>query len=233
MGLPTSRLDALEQRLGHAFRNRALLEEAVSHPSVTSIEKGATTNQRLEFLGDAVIGLVFATKLFQELPEAREGELTRRRSELVRAETLAAAAEDLGIWEFIRFGPIREAERATGRQRALCDAFEALAGAVYLDAGFDTAQAAVRRWLGAFSVAVGVTSSEAMNPKGALQERLQPTHGNAAVRYEILESTGPDHRRHFTARVLVRGEEWGRGEGESKKAAEEAAARAALARPSP
>jgi ribonuclease III len=224
-------LERCERALGHRFSNRRLLEEALTHPSFSlAVKHAVPSNQRLEFVGDAVIGLVFACWLLEEFPEMREGEMTRLRAGLVRAPTLARVAEHLGVEAFLRTGPTGEAERVAGRERALSDALEALSAAVFLDAGQETAARVVRQWF--VSAGLHVRSAEApvANPKGALQELLQPLRGNACVLYELVEAIGPDHNRRFTVRAIVDGETWGTGSGDSKKSAEEAAATEALKR---
>lgn len=224
-------LAQVEERIGHRFSTKSLLEQALTHPSLSLASKHVVpSNQRLEFLGDAVVGLVLASRLFRDLPQAREGDLTRRRAELVREETLAAAAKRLGLWEALRFGELREEERLATQEKALCDLFEALAGAIYLDAGFESARCCVESWLAPFLAESGKTPLARSNPKGSLQEHYQPLLGNQAVSYEVVSIAGPDHRRVFTSRVLIQGIEQGRGTGETKKLAEEAAAREALER---
>jgi ribonuclease-3 len=221
----------LELRIGHIFRDANLLEEALTHPSRSIGQRPSVfNNQRLEFLGDAVVGAALAHRVFMELPEAREGDLTRSRAERARAEYLAAVGEYLHVWDSMRFGAISNADQDKARTGILCDAVEAIAGAIYLDAGFETARRAIDAWFSAVSPDSVVASTADKNPKGTLQELLQQKHGNQCIRYETIQTDGPPHRRTFTVEVLIAGESYGRGTGPSKKLAEEAAARAALAK---
>jgi ribonuclease III len=221
-------LDSLEEGLGYHFRNRDLLERALTHPSYCQAGGKGDHNQRLEFLGDAVLGLVLAEELYARLPSKREGVLTRNRSALAKGAHLSALARDLGLAPHLR---LSEAEaRNAGRQRdsILEDALEATIGAIYLDAGFDTARAVVGRWLGDLQERLGELLG-AHNPKGRLQELIQPQHGNGAIVYHVIEESGPDHAKEFEVEVRILGVAHGTGRGSSKKEAEEFAAQAALA----
>jgi ribonuclease-3 len=221
---------ALEKRLGYTFRDRELLRRALTHPSFAQTAATPTQhNQRLEFLGDAVLGMLLAEHLCALFPKEREGRLTQYRALLARGPMLARLARELGLAEAIRLsdGEIQNG----GRERAsiLEDAFEALVGGIYLDSDYPTTRNAVLPWFRDIPAYLEETAAE-QNPKGRLQEWLQPLHGNEAIAYEVLEATGPDHRRTFRVEVRVNGETWGTGTGLSKKEAEEAAAREALTR---
>lgn len=223
---PTA-LAAFEDRLGHRFTHRGLLERSLTHASVQQEAPQAENNQRLEFLGDAVLQLVVSEELHSLYPEEREGELTRRRAILTRGSFLADLARRLGVHEVLR---VSAAERATGgheREAALEDAMEALAAAVYLDAGWETARRVLLAWLGDLEAHL-VGSDREANPKGRLQELVQPLHGNSALAYRLISMDGPPHRRRFAVAVTLFDDELARGEGASKKEAEEEAARAAL-----
>ena len=216
-----------ENRLGHTFENRALLEESLTHPSFTQVQPGPS-NQRLEFLGDAVLQLVISTELFKLFPEEREGMLSRRRSVLTKSEFLVKVALELGIDKALKLSPAEDATGGRGRASALEDAFEAVVGALYLDAGLTVVRAHILRWYGPLDARLnGLEQSE--NPKGRLQELVQPVHGNDALRYEIHRLKGAPHERSFDIHLHFLGRKIAEGHGSSKKEAEENAARAALA----
>jgi ribonuclease-3 len=217
----------LQFRLGHQFRDESLLRLALTHPSIAHEQNHPLPhNQRLEFLGDAVIGIVLSRELYEKFPGADEGLLTKSRAKLVNAAALAAHGRslDLGVHLILSRGE----ENTGGRERAsgLADAFEALVGAVFLDGGFDVAREFVRREFAAdFSELALLAGIE--NPKGELQEFLQSKSPTAPV-YELISAEGPDHDRDFICAVLHDGVELARGSGKSKKAAESDAALAAL-----
>jgi ribonuclease-3 len=218
---------ALESRVGHVFRDRSLLERALTHPSLLPVLRGAESNQRLEFLGDAVLQLLLSEALYAEFPSEREGVLSRRRAILANGTTLALLARELGLDQALRLGPSEESSGGRQRTSALGDAFEALLGAVYLDAGLEAARAVVRAAYGPLPERLAALGDE-KTPKSRLQELVQPRHGNDALTYQVVATEGEDHRRTFEVSVSLLGREIGRGRGSSKKAAEEAAAEAGL-----
>ncbi len=222
-----SDLAELQARLGHQFRDEALLRLALTHPSVAHEQNNPLPhNQRLEFLGDSVIGVVLSRELYEKFPQADEGLLTKSRAKLVNATALAAHGRSLGLGALLILS--RGEENTGGRERssALADAFEALVGAVFLDGGFDLARGFVLREFAAdFSELALPTGIE--NPKGELQEYLQAKSPTAPV-YQLISTEGPDHDRDFICAVLHDGNELARGSGKSKKAAESDAALAAL-----
>lgn len=220
-------LAAFQERIGHRFGHPSLLERSLTHASVQQDDARAENNQRLEFLGDAVLQLVVSEELHSLFPEEREGELTRRRAILTRGSFLADMARRLGVHEVLR---VSQAERGSGghqRQAALEDAMEALAAAVYLDVGWEAARRVILHWLGDIGSHLAAEDSET-NPKGRLQELVQPRHGNSALVYRLVTMDGPPHCRRFEVAVHLFDKELARGEGASKKEAEEEAARAAL-----
>jgi ribonuclease-3 len=221
-------LDALQERLGYQFHNHALLEEALTHPSYSQQQHHRVPhNQRLEFLGDAVLSLILAERLFHDLPDEREGELARARSALGKGELLAALSRKLGLPACLRLA--RGDAAAGGREWASSqeDAFEALIGAVFLDSDYATARNAVLRWFGNLDeLRAELLSGD--NPKGRLQEWLAQHRAGHALQYRLTQTTGPDHAKVFQIELTVQNEVLGTGEGRSKKEAEEAAARAAL-----
>ncbi|MBA3850424.1 MAG: ribonuclease III [Opitutus sp.] len=221
-------LALLQERLGHRFRHADLLTEALTHPSYLPDNPGAGAhNQRLEFLGDSVLHFVLAEALFREFPGAREGVLSRRRAVLTKGEFLSRLALDLGLDSVVRIS--RSEEETGGRTRAsiLEDALEAVIGAIYLDSDFETARHVVLGWYGPLTARLALTEGTD-NPKGRLQEIVQPEHGNSALRYEVIEATGPKHARAYEVAVYLHEELLGTGRGSSKKSAEEEAARVAL-----
>jgi ribonuclease-3 len=223
-------LSALQSRLGHTFADAALLRLALTHPSVTS-EAGDRTqsNQRLEFLGDAVLQLSLSHAFYQKFPALDEGPLTQARAKLVNRRALAEHARVLDLGAHLILAPGEVSSGGREKPSVLADAFEAVLGAIYLeDGGFAAAREFVAREFSAALAAVD-TAPGIANPKGELQERLQSGSGEAPV-YELVSATGPDHARSFECRVLHAGAELARGTGPSKKDAESAAAMAALRR---
>ncbi|HKW29179.1 MAG TPA: ribonuclease III [Verrucomicrobiae bacterium] len=220
-------LAELQSRLAYTFRDEGLLRLALTHPSLAH-EGGASVphNQRLEFLGDAVLQLILTHELYENFPAFDEGPLTKARAKLVNRRTLAEHARGLGLGAHLILS--RGEETSGGRERAstLADAVEALLGAIFLDGGFGAARKFILR---EFSPAFGKLSvlPTIENPKGELQELLQARSPDAPE-YHVLSATGPDHDRVFECVVQHAGVELARGSGKSKKAAESDAARAAL-----
>ena len=220
-------LDELQTRLGYTFRNPDLLRLALTHPSVAH-EQGANIqhNQRLEFLGDAVLQLVLTRELYEKFPHVGEGPLTKARAQMVNRRTLADQGRELALGEHLVLSRGEELNRGRERPSALADGFEALLGAIFLDGGFDSARefilAQFRTHFGELQVIPNLE-----NPKGELQEMLQ-ARSPEPVQYELASVSGPDHDRLFECAVYYRGEEIGRGVGKSKKEAESKAALVAL-----
>jgi len=222
-----SALAELQARLGHRFRDENLLCLALTHPSVAHEQNHPQPhNQRLEFLGDSVLGLVLSRKLYEQFPDADEGQLTKSRAKLVNATALAAHGRALGLGALLVLS--RGEENTGGRERssALADAFESLLGAVFLDGGLDVAREFILREFAADFSELALPGG-IDNPKGELQELLQSKSPTAPV-YDLISADGPDHDRCFICAVLHDGEELARGSGKSKKAAESDAALAAL-----
>jgi ribonuclease III len=220
-------MNPLEQRTGYKFRNSLLLAEALTHPSLGhETQRHHFDNQRLEFLGDAILQLIFTEHLYRLFPHFSEGQLTKLRSRLVSREGLKVHAINIGLGTYLMMG--RGEEASGGRQRAsiLADAFEALVGAIYLDSNLEV----VRRFVleEAQSDIQRLTQQPLeVNPKGQLQEILQAISPKSPI-YEIVSQTGPEHQKKFVAKVVWDGIELGSGEGSSKKQAETAAALSAL-----
>ncbi len=218
----------LQSRLGHVFARPALLREALAHPSYYNEHPEAgQSNQRLEFLGDAVLQLIVTDELFRLYPGDQEGALSRRRSILTKGRCLSGIALELGIDSALSLGGSENTPSGRTRASNLEDALEALIGALYLDAGLEATRALVLRFYGPLEARI-TSGSVIDNPKGRLQERIQASRELGALRYETVHAQGPDHDREYSARVYIADRLLGEGRGPSKKAAEEAAARAAL-----
>jgi ribonuclease-3 len=219
--------EELERRLGYVFRDEALLTLALTHPSVAH-EQGAflKTNQRLEFLGDAVLQLVLTRALYERYPDFDEGPLTKARAKLVNRRALAELARQLGLGPLLIVSRGEQLHGGRERPSALADAYEALIGAVFLDAGYEAGREVIlNQFKSAFESLTVIPILE--NPKGELQELLQAESAEAP-QYRIVSASGPDHDRMFECTVQHAGRELARGRGKSKKAAESEAALAAL-----
>lgn len=213
--------------MGHKFRSAALLRLALTHPSVAH-EQGTTVqhNQRLEFLGDAVLQLVLTSELYERYPDFGEGPLTKARAKLVNRSSLAGHGAALGLGECLILSRGEELSGGRDRPSTLADAYEAVLGALFLDGGFEAAK---RFILQEFSVPLNELSGIPIldNPKGELQELLQ-ARSTEAPQYHVASVAGPDHDRVYECTVHHGGVELARGRGKSKKTAESDAAVAAL-----
>jgi ribonuclease-3 len=219
----------LEARLGHVFADPRLLRRALTHPSLAHEQSSRIEhNQRLEFLGDAVLQLVLTEQLYRQFPDRDEGPLTQARAQLANRRSLAAQGRRLGLGGHLILSRGEEATGGRERESSLADAFEAVLGAVYLDAGWETARSVVQRLFAAEIQRLEETRAQ-FNPKGELQERLQAL-GPDPIVYRLEDTLGTDHQREFEVSVQHRGVELGRGRGRSKKEAESQAALAALQR---
>jgi ribonuclease III len=214
---------SLEEKLGYRFRDRSLLEEALTHRTFVN-EAGGKDNQRLEFFGDAVLDFLLSDMLLVRFPSSREGELTRIRAALVDEASLATIAAGLELGSCLRLG--RGEEKGGGREKRslLADAFEALLAALYLDGGIDAARRVVSHHFKPLLNSAEVLAGRDF--KTDLQERARLARGQLP-RYQLKEATGPDHDRRFTVQIFLGDQLMGEGAGKSKKEAEQAAARAA------
>lgn len=215
------------RRLGHPFRDAALLEAALTHRSYVHEhpDLAGQHNERLEFLGDAVFGIAAAMLLHERFPEAREGELTRRRADLVNERALAAIAGSLGLGGALRLGRGEAQSGGRSKPRLLASALEACIAAIYLDAGIEPALAIARALI---TPRIDAAQPGEYDFKSRLQELLQ-ARGEPTPRYEIERTEGPEHQRTFHVAITSRaGTLLGRGSGRTKLDAEQAAARAAL-----
>ncbi|MEX2579144.1 MAG: ribonuclease III [Verrucomicrobiales bacterium] len=220
-------MDSLEATIGYKFANSLLLAEALTHPSLAYESKQPHfDNQRLEFLGDAVIQLILTDELFRRFPQFSEGVLTKLRSRLVSRDALCECAARIELGRFLLLG--KGEARSGGRKRPsnLADALEALAGAVYLDGGLGAATDFVLNNFSEFIEEIAKQPEE-NNPKGELQEHLQSIAATSPT-YSIVSQDGPDHLKFFVAEVTWEGKALGKGSGNSKKEAETAAAVDAL-----
>ena len=221
-------LEQLEGTLGHEFHDRLLIRTALTHRSHVhrAGEERVNSNERLEFLGDSVLGLVVNEHLYRAFPDYSEGELTKIKSLVVSRAVLRRAAERVGLGAHLILAP-GEID-AGGRKRAsiLSDAFEAVLGAMYLDGGFAPVAALVEREL-LRTLDETLADHQLINYKSLLQEKIQARF-KTPPRYKVSSTSGPDHAKSFVVEVVVRGQVLGRGEGQSKKLAEQRAARAAL-----
>lgn len=220
-------MDSIEAKIGYRFANLSLLSEALTHPSLACESKRTQPdNQRLEYLGDAVIQLVLTEELFRRYPGEGEGRLTKLRSRLVSREALCLFANHLGLGGHLFLGKGELASGGRTRPSNLSDAFEALSGAVYLDGGLEAARGFLFGNFGTLIDAI-LSQPEEMNPKGELQECLQAI-APASPTYRIIGQEGPDHLKSFVAEVRWEGMTLGQGSGNSKKEAEFQAASEAL-----
>ena len=220
---------ALERRVGYRFKDRGLLEQALTHRSRAAEDvSGAADNESLEFLGDAVLGFVVADRLFHQFPEYNEGQKSKIKAAVVSTTSLARHAELLRLGDHLILGRGEEKTGGRFKQALLADAYEALIAAIYLDGGYEAAGVFLRREL---KDAIDAGSSVAFmrDYKSALQEQLQ-ANGRPLPEYRVSGETGPDHRKTFAVEVVVAGEVLGTASGRAKKEAEQEAARLALDR---
>lgn len=221
-------LRGFQARIGFAFEQIDLLDQALTHSSYVNetVALDALDNQRLEFLGDALLDFTMAHWLYDRYPGAHEGDLTSLRADIVRTEGLAAFAREIGMGELMLLGRGEALNGGATRAANLCAAFEALVGAMYVDRGLEATEA----WfLGILSQHAAEIDSrfKAKDPKSLLQEYTQGAH-HVTPWYRVVDEAGPDHAKVFTAQVLLDDEVWGEGQGGSKRAAEQAAAQNAL-----
>ena len=217
---------ALQERLGYCFSDIAFLEVALTHSSYANENKssGIDSNERLEFLGDSVLGMIVSSLLFESKSQLPEGRMTKLRAELVCEKSLASLAREFGLGEHLKLG--RGEDKGGGRRRdsILADAVEAVIAAMYLDGGFEPVRKLI---IGHLVSDIRKMAQENTDYKTALQEKVQLTQGQS-LSYNTVAESGPDHLKVFSVEVLLNGRRIGFGEGRSKKGAEQAAAMAAL-----
>ncbi len=220
-------LSEFERRLGYSFQNKALLENALTHSSYANEHRreGAASNERLEFLGDAILGLVVAEHLYKIHPDKPEGELTKLRAELVCEKSLAEVASRLELGKVLKLGHGESHGGGSHRPSMLADAVEAVLAASYLDGGMEIPRDIIAR----FILQKEPTVSGNQDYKTRFQELVQRSR-DQVISYTMTGESGPDHHKTFTVEVSLNGESVGSGSGSSKKRAEQDAARAAIAR---
>ena len=221
------KLARAEVILGHQFNDRDLLRSAITHPSAVEGQPVSASYERLEFLGDSILGSVVALALFRSYPEYDEGKLTRLKVSLVSGFTLSDVGEELGIGDCIILGPSETGTGARGMHSALENVYESMVGALFLDAGIEATTDFIHRTLKPHMA--DERAEHPTNPKSYLQECVQSDHLETPA-YKVVDSAGPAHEPTFTAVALIGGIRQGRGEGSSKKEAEAAAALDALER---
>jgi ribonuclease III len=214
----------LAHRLGYRFEDPMLLDQAMAHRSWCAEQPGRQSNERLEFLGDAVLGLIVAEHTYRSHPTLSDGQMSKVRASVVNTKALAEVGLDLGLAEYLRLGRGEDLSGGRAKESILADATEAVIGAVYLDGGLSEARRLVLGLL-ADRIAVAVGEPGESDHKSRLQENSVGL-GRGVPRYEV-EGFGPDHARRYLATVYVAGQRLGRGEGRSKKDAEQVAARVA------
>jgi ribonuclease-3 len=214
----------IEERLAYEFRTADLLETALTHRSLAATA-GPRNNEKLEFLGDAVLELAVSDVLMQQFPQLQEGDLSKLRASLVNAKILAEKARAIGLGPLLRLGKGEEKSGGRNKESILAAAYEAVMGAIFLDRGFAAARKVVARQ---FAADVEARAAGAVEDcKTRLQEITQKLF-KATPTYDLVRETGPDHAKHFVSQISVAGRNLGRGEGNSKKSAEQAAAMEAL-----
>ena len=219
-------MKSLEEKLGYTFQNRELLENALTHSSCANESRGKLqSNERLEFLGDSILGMVVADYLYRHHPDLPEGELTRTRAALVCEGSLVEVGRELDLGAYLRLGKGEEAGGGRERPSIRADAVEAVLAAVYLDGGIGSARKIIQRYILSREVA-GLTKPR--DYKTALQELVQRESGQI-LRYRLTGEEGPDHDKRFFVEVDLNGSPVGSGTGRSKKEAEQMAAKAAIA----
>jgi ribonuclease-3 len=225
-------LHPVEAQLNICFRDPVLLDRAFIHRSYLNelLDDNAelVDNERLEFLGDTVLGYLVSERLYHLFPEQQEGDLTNLRSALVRRETLARMAHELALGDHLKLGHGEEESGGRTRPATLCAVFEALIGAIYLDLGTETTKEVIFRLLAA-DIARLQETTHTKDPKSRFQEQVQANEG-MTPRYRVAEAIGPDHAKHFIMLVQVNGRPRGVGEGRSKQEAAQQAAAMALHR---
>ena len=216
-------LAACEERIGYRFNDRRLLEEAVTHASGASHR--LASNERLEFLGDSILGFVVCSRLYQEFPELLEGDLTRIKSAVVSRETCSRISIELGLVDFLIVGKGMAVNRPVPNS-VLSDMFESLVAAIFLDGGIDPARSFLNTWIGP-EIEKVVAGEEGSNHKSLLQQLAQGAYGIAPT-YEVIDEVGPDHNKEFQVRAQIGRRRYSPAWGRNKKEAEQGAAEKAL-----
>ena len=216
----------LQSAIGYSFRDVSLLDNALSHSSYANerFHNSLMSNERLEFLGDSILGMMVADYLYRNFPDRPEGELTRMRADMVCEQSLAVIANKLGLGQYLRLGHGEEQGGGRARPSILADAVESVIAACYLDGGYEAALGFVKRFV---LVDIPVVKFHNVDYKTALQEKVQQKR-NQTLSYHLVGEEGPDHDKRFLTEVHLNGRLIGTGSGSSKKRSEQDAARVAL-----
>ncbi len=222
-------LQNLENLLGYSFKNRSLLCQALTHRSFVNEREGENlrNNESLEFLGDAVLGFLISSRIYQHYPELTEGELSKIKAYLVSAANLVRLAEGIHLGDFVRLSRGEEKTGGRTKRAIIVDAYEAVIGAIYLDGGVEAASVFVERQIEDFLQGLDVKHLTYGDFKSALQEELHNL-GRPEPVYRVVDEIGPDHRKTFVVQVMIRGEVVAESSGRTKKEAQQSAARLAL-----
>ena len=219
------RVKELEQKIGYVFKDKSLIERALMHSSYTNEKhlKKYECNERLEFLGDAVLELVSSAYLFNEFPKVSEGELTKTRASMVCEPSLAMCARDIGLGDYLLLGKGEDMTGGRNRDSIVSDATEALLGAIYLDGGFASAKEFVLNF-----ILNDIEHKQLFYDSKTILQEIVQENGTQPVEYILTKEEGPDHNKNFTVEARVNGKVMGQGSGHTKKAAEQAAAYQAI-----
>lgn len=212
----------IERILGYSFKDKTVLKEALTHKSFAGEHRGIKHNERLEFLGDSILGAIVADYIYQECPHDEEGVLSKIKANLVSRRNLYLWGKQLNLVRFLALGRGESASGGRGQDSIISNAVEAVIGAIYMDGGYEAARSFILPW-----VHTQQLSQNAQDYKSRLQEVLQQ-HGPQVPVYEVVQTVGPDHDKTFTVRVSLEGKTLGTGKGHNKKQAEQAAAQQAL-----
>jgi ribonuclease III len=217
-----------EEKAGISFRDKSLLKQAFTHRSYINENRDSHLehNERLEFLGDAVLELVITDHLYHEMKESDEGKLTAIRSALVNADTCARVAQTLGANDYLLLSKGESKDNGRARQYILANTLEALIGAIYIDQGYDSAKEFILKHIASLAGEI-MKDGTWIDAKSLFQEKAQEFKGHTPI-YKTVKESGPDHDKHFTVRVSVGDDVYGEGDGKSKQDAEQSAARQAL-----
>lgn len=222
----SNRFSELEEAIGLKFKDYSLLKLALTHSSYANERKinKIACNERLEFLGDAILELISSDYLYKKYPDMQEGNLSKLRASLVCEEALSLSASKIKLGDYIYLGKGEDSTGGRLRASITSDAFEAVIGAIYLDSGYEKAKEFVLKYV-LYDTDSFVNMADS---KSVLQEKIQSSKKNCQIVYTVVEESGPEHNKSFTVSVSIDGKEFGRGSGRSKKAAEKEAARVAL-----
>ena len=218
-------------RIGYEFKDQSLLTNALTHSSYSSEHRMeyASNTERLEFIGDAYVDAAVGAELFRIMKDAPEGVLSKNRADVVREESLADAAREIGLGDYIYMGKGEESTGGRSKNSILADTFEAMIGAVIIDGGYDAGNRVILSLLGS-KIELAVAGKLRQDYKTMLQEKLQEKSRDMRIRYMTVSESGPDHDKTFTVEVMIGNKTLGRGKGKSKSKAEQEAARQALSK---